>query len=1160
MASNTFTAANGLLAFDWFDALNWSAGVPVAGQEVSLTYDPGFGYAINSGSSLVGADQNPAITFGTFVLDSANATLDIATNMAFGTLDLKAGTIAGAGNFGRAPIVTGTIINEGGTLDFGKPFFFENTTWLGDLTMVSDGLHGAGTEFYGTLTVGPVPGGPRPVFTLGSLVPLPFGAPVTTLNLDHTVTGFDVALLGQAAIGNGTGGAAGSFGIAADATLRNLAGVNSLYFLNAANAGHIVVSGGTLSAGAPFFNAGAASALTNNGTIAISNGAMFQTPADVSGAGVVDIASGGTLWLSSPVQTVGLGQTIALQGTAATLVSLAFLPEASITGFGEGDRIAVYDPAGTTPTVAYAAGVLTIGVGAAISQFYIGPGYDPASFSAAVSDTTTFGNGNSMAVVATSTVAPPAASPYVPPAPGGNGGAGPDSFTASLGLFNFDWNAAGNWSSVVPGSTVDASITFSPGWTYRINAGSTLTAPSLNPAFTFNTLTLDAPGATLAVNADMHFGTLDLKSGIFSPQSGPAAGNLPPSPSVSGTIINDGGTFDFTHGGNWSGVTWVGDLAIGAFRGVQVLSGGLTIEAGAGQTRPAVSVPQSAGLSYYYPTTVTGFDVALAGGQLNFSTALDSPSQFGNGTIAADVSIHTTGTSSITAYGFSHFLRGQIVNDGTIQVEGGEFGFGGGSGGDSLGADLTNNGTITATNGGVVNIPIPTTGTGAFHIASGGVLFLQSTIGTGQSITLDDAGTSVWINTATVNTFIHGFQQGDTIAIAALSTADIASVTYSSGVLTVKTGVGTKQIPIGPGYDPTSFHVTVRQDFNSLWNAPRAEVTTTSALPCFAAGTRIRTLRGEVAVERLRVGDVVPGPDGEGQAIIWLGHRSLACARHPRPQDVWPVRVRAGAFGEGLPARDLRLSPDHAVFVDGVLIPVRYLVNGATIVQERAARVTYWHVEFARHGVMLAEGLACESYLDTGNRGAFANGGAVVHQHPDFALAIWSAAACAPLVRDGATLERVRAMLAGRAEMLGFRCAPGWDGTVNVDGLPVAPRMVAGTLHRYALPDGAHAVRLLSPAGVPAEIAAGSADHRRLGLMLEAAVLRGAGWQRPIDLAALPDGAGFHDPETDGTRHWRWTDGDARLPVGHDGPCVLDLVIGQVQPAWVPPPMLRRAG
>ena len=86
------------------------------------------------------------------------------------------------------------------------------------------------------------------------------------------------------------------------------------------------------------------------------------------------------------------------------------------------------------------------------------------------------------------------------------------------------------------------------------------------------------------------------------------------------------------------------------------------------------------------------------------------------------------------------------------------------------------------------------------------------------------------------------------------------------------------------------------------------------------------------------------------------------------------MRVKVGAFGTGRPRRDLVLSPDHAVhgsaLADGpaVLVPVRYLVNGATIVQEAADAISYFHVELDRHDVLLAEGLPTESYLDTANR------------------------------------------------------------------------------------------------------------------------------------------------------------------------------------------------
>jgi Hint domain len=106
------------------------------------------------------------------------------------------------------------------------------------------------------------------------------------------------------------------------------------------------------------------------------------------------------------------------------------------------------------------------------------------------------------------------------------------------------------------------------------------------------------------------------------------------------------------------------------------------------------------------------------------------------------------------------------------------------------------------------------------------------------------------------------------------------------------------------------------------------------------------------------------------------------------------------------------------VFVDGVLIPIRHLVNGTTVAQEQVDEITYWHVELESHDVIMAEGLPCESYLDTGNRGAFENGGAPVQLHPDFARWRREASACAPLVVTGPNLEQVRAGLAGRAVAL----------------------------------------------------------------------------------------------------------------------------------------------
>ena len=149
----------------------------------------------------------------------------------------------------------------------------------------------------------------------------------------------------------------------------------------------------------------------------------------------------------------------------------------------------------------------------------------------------------------------------------------------------------------------------------------------------------------------------------------------------------------------------------------------------------------------------------------------------------------------------------------------------------------------------------------------------------------------------------------------------------------------------------------------------------------------------------------------------WIGPRRVETARHPDPSAVWPVRVRAHAIAENVPAHDLFLSPEHAVFLNGVLVPVRHLINGTTIAQLPRAVVVYYHIELPNHDLVLAENMACETYLDTGNRDDFDNAGPVVAAHPRFATAndIWQARACAPQCRDGTRLDAIRTQLDRRA-------------------------------------------------------------------------------------------------------------------------------------------------
>jgi hypothetical protein len=142
---------------------------------------------------------------------------------------------------------------------------------------------------------------------------------------------------------------------------------------------------------------------------------------------------------------------------------------------------------------------------------------------------------------------------------------------------------------------------------------------------------------------------------------------------------------------------------------------------------------------------------------------------------------------------------------------------------------------------------------------------------------------------------------------------------------------------------------------------------------CFCAGTRIATPDGATAVEDLRPGDMVRTASGI-KPVRWIGESPVA-TRFADPLRALPIRICAGALGRGLPRRDLLLSPDHAIFLAGILVQAGALVNGETIFRDKNVppRFTYYHVELATHELLLAEGVLAESFVDNVDRMHFAN-------------------------------------------------------------------------------------------------------------------------------------------------------------------------------------------
>ena len=139
---------------------------------------------------------------------------------------------------------------------------------------------------------------------------------------------------------------------------------------------------------------------------------------------------------------------------------------------------------------------------------------------------------------------------------------------------------------------------------------------------------------------------------------------------------------------------------------------------------------------------------------------------------------------------------------------------------------------------------------------------------------------------------------------------------------------------------------------------------------CFLRGTSIMTPTGEARIEDLEVGDLVETITGRATPVKWIGHQHFRRSGSSWPANVLPVRVRRHALDASTPHRDLYLSPNHALLIDGVLIRVKELVNGVSIAPADfagTAQLDYYHIVLDTHEVILAEGAPAETLLARAN-------------------------------------------------------------------------------------------------------------------------------------------------------------------------------------------------
>ncbi len=156
-------------------------------------------------------------------------------------------------------------------------------------------------------------------------------------------------------------------------------------------------------------------------------------------------------------------------------------------------------------------------------------------------------------------------------------------------------------------------------------------------------------------------------------------------------------------------------------------------------------------------------------------------------------------------------------------------------------------------------------------------------------------------------------------------------------------------------------------DGQSIQRSPDGTDNFTVATPtpeCFLTGTRILTASGYKLVEELQIGDKVQTAEGKLVDVKWIGYQTIDPNALTIPLRGNPVLVKAGALGNNLPARDLYLSPDHSLFIDGLLINAGALVNGVSIVQTEPTETFVYHsVELENHALLTVEGTLAESYM-----------------------------------------------------------------------------------------------------------------------------------------------------------------------------------------------------
>ncbi len=474
------------------------------------------------------------------------------------------------------------------------------------------------------------------------------------------------------------------------------------------------------------------------------------------------------------------------------------------------------------------------------------------------------------------------------------------------------------------------------------------------------------------------------------------------------TIKNTGSISGTDHGiasYNPGGSSTVNNYGVIIATGTSFTTGTATLAAS------GVSLAAGGSIGNHAAGQITGnLGVYLSGGSGNATVYLDNLGTI-TGTAANGVNLGTSGkiynAGNITgaADGVDLLNGGKVVNAGTITGHNGiAVNFSGTAGTSSqLGVDpgAVFNGTVEVTDG-----------TGTLKLSSASTAGTISGLGTSfQNFeTIDIQSGASWLAEGSISGLasgqtIAGFANTDTIILDGFTAT---GKSYVSGVgLELSNGTSTETLGITGAFNTADFSIS-----------SNANGTVIKDVTCYARGTRITTARGEIAVEDLKIGDAVQTMHAGPQKIKWIGVRSYAApfANHAK---VLPVHIKAGALAENIPARDLFVSPGHAICLDGVLVHAARLVNGVSITQlPRVEEIVYYHIELDNHEIIFAENCPAETFMGEYFRPQFHNAESFHRLYPQDNAPEHM---CLPRLDGGFQLNAIQQRLKLRA---GLPCAP----------------------------------------------------------------------------------------------------------------------------------------